>query len=632
MLFRFQSVRLVAFAAALAFGSFAANAADKTAAPNTDQKHVWDLTDLYPSPEAWTAERDKIKAEADALDKYKGTLGRNASAMLKALDAISHANKESLRLNVYAGLKGDEDLSNSADQERRQLGQALQTEIGEKTAWLAPEILKVGANKVHAFEKQNKELASRFDFFLADTLRAAPHTLGTEAEGVIAAAGNVLQQPFNVRDQLAHSDLPFQTITLSDGSKVKLDDAAYTKYRQVADRSDRKKVFDTFWGTYQNYKNTFGASLITQIMAEAFNAKVRHFPNSLAAATFADNMPETVYRTLVKEANEGLPVLYRYLKLRKQLLGITGDMGYEDMYPTMFKLDKPLNFSVEDSERITIDALQPYGDEYLDLLKKGFASRWMHAYPQPHKASGAYMNGSAYDVHPYLLLNHNDDYESLSTIAHEWGHAVHTMLTHGAQPFEKSNYSTFVAETASIGNEMMLNDYMVEHAKTKEEKLYYLGQGLESIRTTFFRQVMFAEFQLAIHDELEAGRPLSGERMTAMYCDLLKKYYGDAQGVTKINPTYCVEWAYIPHFYFGFYVWQYATSMAGAAQLTDDILKEGAPARDRFIAMLKAGASDYPYNLYKKAGIDMATPEPYQKLVGRMNHILDQIDELEKQK
>ena len=624
------SAGLIAFASTLMFGALAANAADAPA-PATDQKYVWDLGDLYPSAEAWTAEHDEIKAEADKLDQYKGTLGKSADAMLKALTAISNANKESVRLSTYAGLKGDEDLSNSPAQERRQLGQALQTEIGEKTAWVAPEILKMGEKKVHTFLKQNKELATHFDFFLNDTLRAAPHTLSAEAEGVIAGAGNVLAQPYNIRDQLAHSDLPFPTLTLTDGSKVKLDDAAYTKYRQADNREDRKKVFDAFFGAYQNYKNTFGASLTTQVMEEAFNAKVRHFPNSLAAATFADNMPETVYRTLVAQANAGLPVLYRYLKLRKQLLGITDDMGYEDMYPNMFK-SKPPQFSVEDSERITIDALQPYGDEYLDLLKHGFASRWMNAYPQPHKASGAYMNGSAYDVHPYLLLNHNNDYLGLSTIAHEWGHAVHTMLTDKSQPFEKSNYSTFVAETASIGNEMMLNDYMVAHAKNNDEKLYYLGQGLESIRGTFFRQVMLAEFQLAIHDELESGKPLSGDRMTSIYCGLLKKYYGDAEGITKINPTYCVEWAYIPHFYFGFYVWQYATSMAGAAQLTDDIIKQGPPARDRFIAMLKAGASDYPYNLYKKAGIDMATPEPYQKLVARMSRILDDIDALQKQK
>jgi oligoendopeptidase F len=255
----------------------------------------------------------------------------------------------------------------------------------------------------------------------------------------------------------------------------------------------------------------------------------------------------------------------------------------------------------------------------------------MNAYPHEGKASGAYMNGSAYDVHPYLLLNHQDDYASLSTLAHEWGHAVHTLLAARAQPYEKASYSTFIAESASIGNEMLLNDYMVEHAANRAEKLYYLAQGLDSIRSTYFRQVMFAEFELAIHEELEKGKALSGARMTELYCGILKQYYGDAEGVMKIDPAYCIEWAFVPHFYYDFYVYQYATSMVGAAYFTDAILKEGAPARGRFIRMLQAGGSDYPYELYKRAGVDMATPKPYRALAARMNRLLDEIEALEKQ-
>jgi len=324
-----------------------------------------------------------------------------------------------------------------------------------------------------------------------------------------------------------------------------------------------------------------------------------------------------------------LPTMYRYLKLRKKLLGITDDLAYYDIYPTMFHPDKPLRFTIADAARIGFQVTAAYGPEYAAMLKKSWAGRWMDVLPREGKAAGAYMNGSAYDVHPYLHLNHNYDYESLSTFIHEWGHAVHTLLDDETQPYEKSNYSTFIAETASIGNEMLLNDYMVAHARTNSEKLFYLGEGLELIRATFFRQTMFAEFQLQIHEELEQGRALSGARMTELYCNLLKKFHGDAEGVMKINPVYCVEWAYIPHFYYGFYVWQYATSMAGAAQFADAIEHEGAPARDRFIAMLKAGGSDYPYELYKKAGLDMATPQPYQALLARMNRIMDQIDQLE---
>ncbi len=627
----------VSLCCALALGLLAApaQAADKAAAPegSDHSEPMWNLGDLYATPEAWTASHDKLKAEIDRIDRLKGTLGKSAKDMLAALDEMSRAKRESDRLGVYAQLKGDEDVRIAANQERLQAANSLQTLMNEKEAWVAPEILAIGADKVKQFENESPELAHRFGFFLDNTLRAGPHTLGAEGENVIAATGDVLSQPDNIYSQLSNGELPFPSVTLSDGTKIaRLDQAAYTKYRQSDVRADRKIVFDAFWGAFKKYEGTFGQTLTTQVMGEIFTAKVRHFPNSLAAAIFPDNMPETVYRTLVAEANAGLPSMVRYLKLRKKLLGIKDDLAYYDVYPAMFRLDHPLHFSVPDSERIGLAVTSVYGPEYTAFLQKGFAGRWMDVYPRTGKASGAYMNGAAYDVHPYLHLNHNDDYQSLSTFVHEWGHAVHTLLDDETQPYDLSNYSTFIAETASISNEMLLNDYMVAHAKTKNEKLYYLGEGLELIRGTFFRQTMFAEFQLALHEEMEKGNPLSGEKMTDMYCKLLKKYYGEAEGAMKIDPAYCVEWAFIPHFYYGFYVYQYATSMAGAAQFTDAIEHEGAPARDRYIAMLKAGGSDYPYTLYRKAGLDMATPAPYQALIARMNRIMDQIDALEAEK
>jgi oligoendopeptidase F len=589
----------------------------------------WDLGDLYPSVEAWSATYTKTKDQADQLDRFKGTLGTDARGMLKALAAISDTRREADRLATYTSLEADEDTRVAPAQERRQQAQALQTMIDEKTAWLAPEVIALGQQKVDAMLADNADLARRFDFFLKNTLRGAPHTLGAEAEAVLAGSGNVLSQPNNVYQQLADAELPYPTIELSGGRKVRLDQPAYTKYRSEPLRADRKAVFDAFFGAYKSYQGTMGANLTTQNMGDVFTAKSRRFEGSLDAALFSDNMPPAVYRTLVAQTNAALPTLHRYLRLRKRLLGISDELAYYDNYPTLFPATSVPKFGVGDSEHIALAALAPMGDEYLGLLRHGFAGHWMSALPHTGKHAGAYMNGSAYGVHPYLLLNHNDDYESLSTLAHEWGHAVHTMLTDSNEPYEKSQYSTFIAESASIGNEMLLNDYMVEHAKTREEKLFYLGEGLESIRTTFFRQVMFAEFQLQMHQELEKGAPLSGENLTNAYCKLLKRYYGEAEGVMKIDPLYCTEWEYIPHFYYGYYVYQYATSMAGAAQFTDAILKEGTPARDRFINMLKAGGSDYAYELYRKAGIDMATPAPYQALVARMNRVMDEIEALQ---
>jgi oligoendopeptidase F len=623
-----KKVVLAAGALALAF-SIAPTFAAGTSAPEAG---MWDLRDLYPTPEDWTAAHDKIKAEAETLDSYRSTLGKSAPAMLKALSAISEVRKEVARLNVYASLKGDEDVRVAANQERVQEGQALNTLVNEKTAWVNPEVIAVGSKKVLAFEAQSPELKTRFGFQLDNALRYAPHTLSGQTESVMAALGDMLAQPDAIFSQLANGELPRPEVKLSNGTTVKLDQAAFTKYRAVTDRDDRKKVFDAFFSSLGAFQGTFGQTLTTQVQEEVLDAKVRNFPDSLADATFADNMPEAVYRELVAEANKNLPTLYRYLTLRKKALGITDDLRYYDLYVPIFDLPNPPTFSVADSEKIALDVDAIYGPEYVAFLKKGFAGTWMNVYPHPGKANGAYMNGSAYDVHPYLLFNNHDDYASLTTFVHEWGHAIHTLLDDETQPFENSNHSTFIAETASIGNEMLLNDYMVAHAKNDAEKEYYLGQGLELIRTTFFRQTMFAEFQLAIHEEIEKGGALTGEKMTGIYCGLVRKYYGEAQGVTKIDPAYCSEWAGVPHFYYGFYVYQYATSMAGAAEFADMIEHEGAPARDRYIAMLKAGGSDYPYALYKKAGLDMATSAPYEALMARMNHIMDQIDAIEAKK
>lgn len=625
--------RLAAFAISVAVAPQAASAAAGSAAdPADDPAYMWDLGDLYPTPDAWRAEYNRLQKEISGFDHDKGTLGQSAAQMLAVLDRFSNARKTLNRLAVYAMLKADENVKIAANQERAQSAHTLDTLLHAKTAWLSPEVLAIGAEKVHAFGHQSPELKKRFGFFLDDILRAGPHTLGVEAEGVLAEAGTVLGQPDNIFSQLASGELPRPEITLSDGTKVTLDQAAYEKYRQRPNRDDRKKVFDAFWAGFGKFQGTFGATLTTQVLAEVFQARARHFPDSLSAATFADNMPASVYRTLVSQANANLPTLYRYLSLRKKELGITDSLAYYDLYAPIFDLPEAPKYSVAESKRIARDVTAVYGPEYTVLLDKGFSGRWMNLFPHPGKADGAYMNGAAYDVHPYLLFNNHDDYESLSTFVHEWGHAVHSLLANKAQPFETADYSTFIAETASIANELLLNDYMVAHSPGKAEKLYFLGRSLELIRTTFFRQTMFAEFQLAIHDVVEQGDALSGERMTEIYCGLLKKYYGDAQGVTKIDPHYCLEWAYIPHFYYGFYVYQYATSIAGAAQLTDAIAKEGAPARDRFIAMLKAGGSDYPYEIYKKAGIDMATPEPYAALMARMNAIMDRIDALQGEK
>jgi oligoendopeptidase F len=587
---------------------------------------AWDLTDLYRSPEAWDTEYAAVEKSLDGITAFKGKLCTDAKTMLSAFDAMSAALMRTYRLYGYASLKSDEDVRIAENTERKQKAQALITRYGEATSWVDPEVLAVGAAMVAKFQAAEPRLRDVHGFTLANTLRAAPHTLGPDTEAALATLGNIFDQPNNVYAIFADGELPFPTIKLSDGTEVKLDQAAFERLRVSPNRADRKLVFDAFWGAWQKYQGTLGANLQAEVIKNAGLAKVRHHKNALSAALFSSNLPETVYRTLVEQTNAGLPTLHRYLRLRKQLLGITDDMGYQDIYPSMFKGERKYPF--EESKKIVFDALKPLGEEYLGILRDGLAKHWTHVYPETGKASGAYMMGLAYDVHPYVLLNHNDDYDSLSVLAHEWGHAVHTVLANRAQPFEKANYATFIAETASIMNEMILEDYLYNTASTREDKLFFLGQALESIRFTFFRQAMFAEFEAAIHDKVEAGEPLSGEKMTQMYCQLLKRYHGQDQGVMKIDENYCIEWAFLPHFYYDFYVFQYATSIAGAAMLEERVKTEGAAGRETFITMLKAGGSDYPYEIYKKAGLDMATPAPYQALIARMNRVLDEIETL----
>jgi oligoendopeptidase F len=632
-----QQRRSIAAAfAVLFFASLATLAADApiTAAPAmpAETQASWDLSDLYATPEAVEQSFARTQKQAESLESYRGTLGKSADSMLKALVAISDVNREILRLQIYTGLKSDEDLRISANQELNERAQSLGTLVGTKTAWVAPEIIHVGAAKVHRFLAANKALNDRFGFTLDDTLRAAAHTLGDEAEGVLALSGDVLAQPATMTNQFGNAELPLPTVKLSDGTSVKLIQSNYEKYRPSANRDDRKLVFDEYLGAWKKFEGTVGNMFATKVIGDEFTAKARKFDSALQAALFADNMPESVYKTLVAETHAALPTLHRYLRLRKRMLGVTDALHYYDNYPPLYHPEHLPQFSVEDSKRITLEALKPLGEVYLGLLRTGFAGRWMNVYPHEGKTSGAYMAGDAYDVHPYLLLNHNGSYDSLSTFAHEWGHAMHTLLEDKAQSFENSHYPTFIAESASIGNEMLLNDYMVEHAATRDLKLYYLSEGIESIRTTFFRQVLFADFELAIHQEVEQGRPLSGERMSEIYCGLLRNYYGEAEGVMTIDPVDCQEWEYVSHFtQHTYYVYQYATSMAGAASMTDAILTEGEPARDRFLTMLRAGGSGYGYDLYKQAGIDMATPKPYQALIARMNRLMDEFEALEKQ-
>ena len=583
---------------------------------------AWDLRDIFPSDAAWETERQSLLAAIARLKVEKGTLGRSPAAMRAALEAQSDANKRASRLYAYASLKADEDRRIGANQERKQQGQDVFTALGEATAWTNPEIVAMGSKKVNAFIAADPNLRKRFAFGLRDALRLAKHTLSPSEEAMLASAGSALSGPQDIREQLASSDIPRPTVKLSDGREIRLDDQGYQQGRTAPNRADRKLVFDRYWASYKAFENSLGAGLAAQAKGALFAAKARHYDSALQAALDGSNLPEAVYRSLIAETNRGLPVLHRYFALRARMLGVS-DMGYWDIYPPLVKSNR--TFGLAEMRQLTSEAIKPLGEDYVKLFLDSSAKRWVDPFPRQGKASGAYMNPGAFDVHPYLLLNLTDKYGGLTEYAHEWGHAMHSLLANKAQPYELASYPTFTAEVASTAHEVFLANMMIDRAQSKDEKLFYLGSLMENYRGTFFRQSMFAEFQLAINDLATKGEGLSGEKMSAIYLDLLKRYHGPN---VKIENDYGSEWSAVPHFYFGFYVWQYATSITAANFFAQKVMHGTTADRDRYLSVLRAGGSDYGYNLLKLGGLDMATAEPYRLIVDSFSKVLDQAEAL----
>jgi len=584
----------------------------------------WDLTDLYANNDIWAGERVRITKQIEGLAVFAGTLGDSPQALLKALDAVSAIQKDSARMFIYASLSSDEDLRIAQGQERLGLARDVLVKLGQVTAYMAPEILAIGREKIEAFVKAEKGL-EKHAFNLRDTLQRADHTLGLEGEGVLANASQLTGGPQRIYSLLTTASIPWPEVTLSTGEAATLDQSGYSKFRGVQNRQDRKLVFDTFWKTWKTYEAVLGQTLDTLVQSHIFTSKSRNYDSSVDSSVANSNVPSTVYRALVKAANDNLSSMHRYLKLRQRIMGLK-DLHYYDIYPETTQLDR--EFTVDDAKELSLASLVPFGEEYLGLLKQGFAGDWMHVYPQPGKRSGAYMQGAGYDEHPYVLLNFNKSFEDVSTFSHEWGHAVHTLLSKKNNPYETYSYTTFTAELASTTNEVLLQEYMLAKDLSDAERLYYIDRALESYRGTFFRQTMFAEFELRIHDMAEAGEALSGAKMTELYLELLRKYHGHDKGVMDIDPAYAIEWAYIPHFYYNFYVYQYATSIAGGTMFAERMLGGDDSARDDYINVLKAGGSEKPYELLKAAGVDLADSAPYDAVINRMNRLMDEADKI----
>lgn len=589
--------------------------------PTPRVQDTWDLSGVYPSVEAWEAGVVEANKELDGLE---GCRGHVVEKLQGCMDAAFTAQKLVTRLNVYAMNLSNVDTNDGVWMGRSQTAQMLYTRLMEGTAFFAPELLAAGKEKVAAAAGGKPEMA-QYDYFLKSTLLNAPHTLDSGSEGLLASAGNVLAAPDRLHSILLNGEVKWPEIKLSDGTGGPLNPTNFTAWRLAKSRDDRKLVFDTFFGTLQDYSGTMGGMLDTAVQGHWYIAKAHKYDSSVSAAMDATHLPRGIYDMLVTRTNANLPTLHRYLKLRSKMLGIP-KLAYYDLYPPLVANDK--TWTVDEAEALTLQATAPLGKEYTDAMAAGFKGRWMDVYPHEGKVEGAYMDGAAYEVHPFLLMNYTGDYNSVSTLAHEWGHAMHSVFSARHQPYPKADYATFIAEIASTFNEALLMQQMLKTAKTDDERLFYLGTQLENLRTTYYRQALFAEFELAIHTKSEHGEPLTGDVLSSTYLGLVKKYYGAEQGITEVPDNVGAEWAFVPHFYYNFYVYQYATSIAASAELSQNVLAKKPGALDGYLKLLSSGGSDAPYDLLRTAGVDMATPAPYDALARGMDGIMDQMEVL----
>jgi oligoendopeptidase F len=591
--------------------------------------YQWDLSALYPSEAAWVTAKQELQKSLPALGDRQGKLGGSASDLLAGMAAWERASNQVDRLYAYAFQLYDQDTRVGRALQMQQEMSQVYSQFQSAVSFMRPEILAIGRDKIDAFLAQEAQLRP-YRMYLDDILRAAPHTLTPPEEKIFAKMSSLGEAGGTVQSVFRSADLPFPEVTLSNGEKVRLDASAYTKYRASPNKADRDLVFKAFWQSYNDYTRTFATTLNSHVQAHVTYKDVRKFDTALDAALFDYNIPRSVYTRLLADVHENLPTLHRYLKLRQKIMGLP-QLGYEDLYAPIVQ-EVALSYTPEQAMQLALDSSAPLGPKYVAGLRKGFGERWIDFMPNTGKSPGAYMN-TVYGVHPYMLLNFNGAWDDVSTLAHESGHAMHSYFSNASQPYATSNYSTFVAEVASTLNENLLLHHVLDQTRDDRTRLFLLSSYLDSMRNTLFRQVLFAEFELKIHEAVERGEPLTGEMLNKLYLELLRKYYGHDQGVVKVDELYGAEWAFIPHFYRNFYVYQYATSMIGGMQLADGIIgptakKSGKAGqnRDAYLRLLAAGSSKYPVELLKDAGVDMTTSAPFDAAMREMNRVMDEME------
>ena len=592
---------------------------------NIPDKYKWNLADLYPSDAAWRAAKDAFAAELPSIGKFKGRLMSSPSTLADGLDTLYAKTKELSRLASYASLLADQDTRDSSHQGMRQEMTQLSATFGAEAAYTNPEILKAGNAAVERFIAAEPRLKP-YRHHLDDLIRRASHTLSDSEEKILADARPMAGSASSVFGILSNADFPYPTVTLSDGHTVKIDQAAYADLRALPTRSDREKVMASFFNALGSFSRTFGTTMNAEVQKVLFYTKTRRYKTALETELDGPNIPVSVYTRLVDGVNRNLPAFHRYLKLRRRMMGLD-ELHYYDLYAPLVGSVK-LEYTPEEAQKLVLGAVAPLGMDYQATIQKAFADRWIDLLPNAGKRSGAYSSGGVYDVHPYMLINYNGKYADVSTLAHELGHTMQSYFSNRTQPYPAAGYPIFVAEVASTFNESLLNDYMLKQIKDDATRLSLLGNYLENIKGTVFRQTQFAEFELRMHEMAQKGQPITGDSLAKLYLDITRRYYGHDQKICVVDDYVAHEWSYVPHFYRDFYVFQYATSFTASEALAAKV-KAGDPAATRrYVAFLSAGGSKDPIDLLKDAGVDMTTDEPLDLTVASMNRVMDEMERI----
>lgn len=586
-----------------------------------DVKDTWNLESIYANNELWEEDYAALEKDAAEFAKLKGAIEADVIKIPAVLDAYYGLHRRLSKLSVYARMRFDQDTTDSTYQTMSAKIGSLGVKIGAASAFVEPEILSYSKEQLEAAEKENERTAY-YGRKIEEMLRGQEHTLDAEKEELLAAAGDMAEAPDDIFSVLMNADMKYPDIVLEDGTHLPLTNSTYISYMESPDRAVREGAFKTLYGQIASLKNTFAAIYRGNLKQAKFYAQSRKYSSARAMYLADSNVPESVYDNLLSAVHEALPMMYRYVAVRKKVLGVDKLHMYDVYTPIVAAQNQTYEF--EQAKQMVLEALKPMGEDYLSHAREGLENRWIDIYPNKGKKGGAYSWG-CYDSQPFILLNYTKNLDSVFTLIHEMGHSIHSYYSITAQDYAYSDYKIFVAEVASTCNECLLMHDLLEKTTDKEQRKYLLNHYLDSFKGTLFRQTMFAEFEKTAHDYCAQGKPLTAEALSQMYLELNQKYFGPDM---EKDEEIAYEWMRIPHFYTPFYVYQYATGYSAAVALSAKILKEGKPAVDAYMSFLKGGESKDPIDLLKMAGVDMTTEKPVADALALFGELVAELEAL----